>query len=450
MFWPISGEPPFQEPFFGIKWALKANYQSHQTSKRMEYEYPISTNSKRLRGKEKEYQKQHGEYRILLLGDSQTFGHGVLENERFSTHIEKFINNSKNLSQPKITVINAGMPGTGTYDQMIYLENEGIKYEPDLVVLCFYDNDLDDNVNRDFMFDTILYDKNKGELSTSGFKYHEYKELFAMSLIRFFFNSIPFYDYLSRNSNLINLIKHRVINSMEQHSSKDENKLVSLFQKENITKTIWFDRDFKNSLSMVTNEDGKTLGSILVTHLLISRMEDYTEKQNVDFLIVIIPTKEEVLGAIPARKYLFHGKNNEEITALHLADIFADIEKNNLSFLFYPADSHLSPTGDLVAAYYITLSIADLFFEKKYIDNQKIKDLYIKQIDSTRKMLINRLTSLDDYPEFHYYKALVLANSDLKNNESKVKSELKKYISLLKKENRKPNDLATHLIKTLK
>ncbi len=102
-----------------------------------EYKHKFNTNSQGFRGK-REYslEKPPNTNRIVVLGDSVTLGHGVEDEETFSAVLEK------RLSQIKPTeVINMGVSGFGTAEELIQLRNVGLKYNPDLAILAYFPND---------------------------------------------------------------------------------------------------------------------------------------------------------------------------------------------------------------------------------------------------------------------------------------------------------------------
>lgn len=441
-FWPVKGEPALQEPYFGIKQALKPNYQSRMTSNKKEFDYPIHTNSKRLRGEEVQYSKKDGEYRILVLGDSQTFGLNVPEKETYSEHLENFLNENNKFQKHKFTVINAGMPGTGTYDQMIFLKNEGIKYKPDLVILGLYKNDFEDNMDKDngYEFEEISYNKNDNKLFISGFQYHEYDEIFPLSLTRFVFNSLPFYDYLSRHSSLLNFIKQRLRVLIEKTRSKKENALLSLLEQNNIVESVLIDKDINKTVKS-NSSSPERLASLIITESLISRMADFSNEHKADFLVVVIPTREEVIGAVQELKYSFIGRNNTDINFHNLVTSLKNIEKNELSFLYYPGDFHLSPTGHLAAGYFIAVSVINSFLNKSDFNEQKLEESFENLMKSTQSKLTTKLYSLKDYPEFHYYKALVLALNETSSKTDVIISELKRSLKLHSDKNTIPDNM---------
>ena len=110
-----------------------------------EFSIGVSTNSLGIR--DVEYtDKKPNDYRILALGDSFTWGaYGTQLNQTFVKLLEKKLN--KNPDKNNYQIINAGVPGYGTDQEMIYLENKGYKLKPDLVILNFFvGNDFKDNM----------------------------------------------------------------------------------------------------------------------------------------------------------------------------------------------------------------------------------------------------------------------------------------------------------------
>ena len=68
--------------------------------------------------------------RILLCGDSFTFGHGVNDAERYGERLEAAL--------PGVDVINSGVWGTGTDQQFLLYLEEGRRYDVDLVILGYF------------------------------------------------------------------------------------------------------------------------------------------------------------------------------------------------------------------------------------------------------------------------------------------------------------------------
>ena len=94
----------------------------------------LTINSHGLRDREYEYEKPHDCQRILVLGDSYVWGYGVSDQEVFTEVLES---NFQQASR-KIQVINTGVSGWGTDQQLLYLVRDGLKYQPDIVLLAFF------------------------------------------------------------------------------------------------------------------------------------------------------------------------------------------------------------------------------------------------------------------------------------------------------------------------
>ncbi|MBM4309833.1 MAG: hypothetical protein FJ119_02645 [Deltaproteobacteria bacterium] len=94
-------------------------------------------NSKGLRDAEKDYVKPPGTRRILVLGDSFAWGHGVENHEMVSTVLQGLL--------PAAETINFGVKGYSTVQEVLRLELEGLRYDPDLALIFFCWNDLEDN-----------------------------------------------------------------------------------------------------------------------------------------------------------------------------------------------------------------------------------------------------------------------------------------------------------------
>lgn len=99
----------------------------------------LNTNSKGIRGlTEYSYNKEQDKTRILVLGDSYTFGEEVSDNETYSFYLQKMIPNSE--------VINLGIHGYGHDQMLIFLKEEGLRYKPDIIILGFIYPDMKRNL----------------------------------------------------------------------------------------------------------------------------------------------------------------------------------------------------------------------------------------------------------------------------------------------------------------
>ena len=83
-------------------------------------------------------------YRIMLLGDSLTFGWGVKAEDRFSDLLEDRMNRElTNSEYERFEVINTGVGNYNTVQEVNFYEVYGRVWEPDMVILNFFINDAE-------------------------------------------------------------------------------------------------------------------------------------------------------------------------------------------------------------------------------------------------------------------------------------------------------------------
>jgi hypothetical protein len=106
---------------------------------------PVRSNSRGLRDREFEYAKPSGVTRVLLLGDSMAEGAQVPGEAVFAKGLEQSLNRARG----PLELINAGIGGFGTTHAVLFYEREGVKYQAEVVVLAFFmGNDVWDNGQR--------------------------------------------------------------------------------------------------------------------------------------------------------------------------------------------------------------------------------------------------------------------------------------------------------------
>jgi lysophospholipase L1-like esterase len=91
-----------------------------------------------------EYSEAKGErYRVVVIGDSITFGNDLPADRRFTEVAETRLNASH--AHPGVDILNLGVGGYDTAMEVASLESIGLRYAPDLVVVAFCVNDISDN-----------------------------------------------------------------------------------------------------------------------------------------------------------------------------------------------------------------------------------------------------------------------------------------------------------------
>lgn len=264
-----------------------------------EYRHGFSTNSQGFRGTtEYSVPKPTGVYRILVLGDSVTLGHGVEDEATFSSHIERQLS-----AHRRTEVINMGVSGFGTAEELIQLRNIGWQYDPDLVILTYFPNDPYNNVVSQ------LFSVTDGKLIQK-------KETFVPAIyIRDRLYAIPGYSFLCQNSHLVNFIRNRAsgffIGQLAQQNS------------------------ISSQTSQVLSQPEEEL-----TMLLMDEMMREVEQHRVPLLILNIPvvSKGNIISNFPGKRIREHASN------VHIMDVNDTIySRHGLSELSYEKDSHPRP-----------------------------------------------------------------------------------------------------------
>lgn len=157
LIYPEFGIPIFTTKLFTefdplLGWRKIPNF--HGTHVQDEYTIVERFNSKGLRGPEYPYKKPAGEFRILVLGDSFAEGYTVEFEELCSELLKQKLNTGLN---KHVQVINAGTGGYSTDQELLFLRTEGVKYEPDLVIVLYCENDAPMNVK------SVYYTMGRGQ-----------------------------------------------------------------------------------------------------------------------------------------------------------------------------------------------------------------------------------------------------------------------------------------------
>ena len=125
------------------------------------HSFPVTTNSYGFRDREYPMIPLAGTVRILCLGDSLTFGDGVAVDDTYTKQLETILNER---GGHKYEVINTGVPSYDTWQEVTFFKTKGVKFEPRIVVLGFYGNDI---VPRPAVVQTSL--SGDGTLRRKGF-----------------------------------------------------------------------------------------------------------------------------------------------------------------------------------------------------------------------------------------------------------------------------------------
>ncbi len=123
-----------QDPW--LFWQLKANTTAPLDQGKMT---GFISNGDRMRNPEVPVERGSSDFRVLSLGDSNTFGWGVRYDEAYPTLLAELLREAR--PGRKIHVMNAACSGYSAHQGLEMLKRRGLKYRPDVVTIWFGWND---------------------------------------------------------------------------------------------------------------------------------------------------------------------------------------------------------------------------------------------------------------------------------------------------------------------
>lgn len=244
---------------FGIRVNMPNKEYKHQSP---DFKVMMRTNSKGIRSDvEYPYEKPEGTKRIVVLGDSFGMGYEVELEDTFTQVMRRQLVDA--LGQ-KVEVINLSVSGYGTAEQLLMLQNEGVKYEPDLVLVTWHDTDSDDNIRSN------LFKIENNELKRKNAKYLPGIE------IREFLYQFTVYRWLAGESHFYNWFRGWTANVVKDFLVRKN--------------TVPEEQDTKQAAAQEAEFKQPNKKDIL-SLLLLKEVEKVSENIDANMLILEIPTR---------------------------------------------------------------------------------------------------------------------------------------------------------------
>jgi lysophospholipase L1-like esterase len=278
------------------------------------HDQPVAVNSRGLRDAEYAAQPAPGVRRVLALGDSQTFGNGIALANTWPKQLEAVLGREPG-SPARWEVLNAGIPGTDTWQHEVLLSRLVAGYAPHAVVLGFYVNDVSPRWQPDPA-------AGRAQSNSLG------KRL----------------GYLGKRSVLASLV-HQRLQLLHQDSESERG------------------RDFERYV--LTGEPSPEVESGWAqVERSLAAMKSLCDAHGAAFLLAVLPRRDQVSGAEGARAY------NERLAAIAprlgipLVDLLpdlADAYARDGQALFLAWDGHNSPLANRVVAERLAARLEGLF-----------------------------------------------------------------------------------------
>lgn len=206
----IGEQPKFPRHVVGAAWGLRINEPgAHYRHKSRDVEIRFDINGQGMRAdRDYAYAKPAGCRRVVCLGDSFTIGYEVSFSDCFASVLERELNARGSRTE----VLDAGVSGFSNAEECLYLERELYKYEPDLVLLSFFENDLADNVRTGLfaLQNGLLEERNAAYVPAGG--------------LGDFLNRSAFFNFLSERSNAFAYVKEQATLKLKREMVADNVK----------------------------------------------------------------------------------------------------------------------------------------------------------------------------------------------------------------------------------
>lgn len=276
----------------------------------------VRVNSDGLRDREHTKAKPPNTLRVAVLGDSFTEAIQVPVEQTFWSKLERKLGNCEAVKGKKnVEVINFGVMGYGTAQELIMLRKKVWDYNPDIVVLAFFTgNDIINNspkLEYDLYRPFFVYDASGNLVQDMSFRNRAPVDRNERAVS--FVDRVP--GWIFNNSRILQVVKKADLYRKKRHLSDDFTAL--------------------NLKNFKPPQDADWQDAWRVTEGLIVTIRNEVVQKNADFLLVVIGTPNQVNRDAALRKKL--------------------MEENNIQDWFYP-DRRLEKLGEREGFRVLTLA----------------------------------------------------------------------------------------------
>lgn len=247
----------------------------------------IAINSDGLRDREFTVEKPGNTFRAIILGDSYVQAMGVNIEDSFQKITEKRLNNELGKNNLNYEVMDAGVGGYSTDQELLFFRYRLKKYGPDLVLLAFYiGNDI--LGNGEYAFSKLLHRPIR-------------KPYFVLSNHKLVLRNFPYKkpDIVARNSNLLrssglkiqrDILEHSIVYRVTRDFLEKFPIILALFT--NIQHAV--EPLSANEIKLMTEDTPELEESWEITRQLLLELNKEVKDTGSEFAVIIIPRKEQI------------------------------------------------------------------------------------------------------------------------------------------------------------
>ena len=299
-----------------------------------ELSFQVTTNSNGLRDREIG-PKPSGGKRILVLGDSFTWGDGVDLDDTYAKRLERLLNERcGGGTAARYQVINAAVPEYGPAQMWLYLKHYGVKLAPDIVLLGLFDLD----VYRNEPYLTAVFDS----LDSSSYSPAPSPKRSRLTSLKIWLKG---HSYLY-NVVAVQLVSSPVINEWLEKTGIRVGK----------------PREF------ISAGSGHTDRVMAESEKIVRMMREFVEQRGEVFMATYIPTAAQVQA-------LAKGQAVDDQVVRMMERVFQDApdlmvglgprlaEASRQAVMYFPWDGHWAAAGHRIAAETLWPSLAKVACE---------------------------------------------------------------------------------------
>lgn len=286
------GEVMDPEPIYNLRdpyrgWGGNPNTVAYWTGEGEHGE--IRMNSAGFRDRERTVEKPENGFRVALLGDSFVEALYLRAENTYAAHVEKALQQCPAFQDREVEVLNFGVQGYSTAQELMTLRHHVWQYSPDLVVLNFYaGNDLRNNyrpLEHDHLRPYFVLEDGElvADLSFRELK-HWQRDRYAFSVVDLFPVKVV------RSSRILQLIRNVNIQRNREKQAVEYEQINVGFYREPEPDSDWEE-------------------AWRVTEALIKTMRDEVNENHAEFLLVTVSDSYQVLPGDTQRNWFINHYN---------------------------------------------------------------------------------------------------------------------------------------------
>jgi len=253
-------------------------------------------------------QLEQSQYRIMLLGDSFTFGMSAEYPLGFADLLSEYM-----LSKHNGIVWNFGIPGTATRQALVLAQEYVPIMQPDIVVLGFFNNDFNENLYPIDLYESPLIES-------------KYQLVYAYQLMS--------------NLELQHLTDANLY--LRAHGQPASNTQLEILLRQTRLGSLLLNA--LPSLSRIANPDTRWNTSVQQTYDLLEQLQTYLASENILFIVLSIPSIDDVQS--PTQSYITFEQIGTDL-GLHRLDMLDRLSVDDYQPL---PDGHWTNSGHAKAS----------------------------------------------------------------------------------------------------